>query len=366
MTAKPGFNGKGGSPMYGGKCDEPGMHLTSGRDAGGPVAPSAGLEPLSSEALFKNAGPPVPPDVCVVPVAGMRPQQHRVVSLEPMPTFEHQRQHQQQHLVTVQQQQQPQQPFRMNGGQQWDDVVRGMTTPQGSGHSLDLGSVDLSSNGSRGSNSNAIKAEFEPLLAPTNSGGNWNSNDSGGALLGPMPPPQPVQPPLRGWSFDSAQIGDASQFSSGNMVMDLSDMDNLFRSTEGEAGGTAGNGSNGSSGSSADAGAGARQQQQQDIYVPSKWPVPEGVLPLEKVIIEPSRKVGGLPGAADWVVCARERSVESIGCMSIVVFLLFPWRHDFACVALLFRRLGTRPLLLLLLLMFCSLSNPSPLRPPQK
>ena len=145
VTAKPSFNGQGGSPMNRGK-DEPGaVWRTSGRDSGGPVAASSSLAPLSSIGLLKES-PSSPAKKttsisCVVVPADSRsmpglmpPHQPRVVSLD-----------------AAQQQQQQQQPNQgqqakvsPTGGTQWDDVVGRMTTPQGSSHSLDMGPVDLS------------------------------------------------------------------------------------------------------------------------------------------------------------------------------------------------------------------------------
>lgn len=308
ITAKPIFSGQGGSPMNRVKDDPGAVRRTSGRDSGGPVAPSSGLAPLSSIGLFKtsvSSAPQKPPSVsCVVVPADTRsmpdimpPHQLRVVSLDVA-------QQQQQHLLPMHQghqQQQQQGKVSPAGVAQWDDVVGRMTTPQNSSHSLDMGPVDLSN--SSGAPHQAIKTEFDPLLgASANSGGTWGSNDSQTPLFGPMPPPQPVQPPLRGWSFDSSHTEDnpgSGDFTGGNMVMDLSDVDNLFRSTEPEGKPAAGEGgshvSAGSAGSSADAGAGSRQEQSGGGGVRAapqshKW-TSEGMLPMEKVAIEPSRKV---------------------------------------------------------------------------
>ena len=210
----------------------------------------------------------------------MPPHQPRVVSLD----------------AAQQQQQQQQQPNQgqqakvsPTGGTQWDDVVGRMTTPQGSSHSLDMGPVDLSNSG------HPVKTEYDPLLVSANGGATWGSNDCQSALFGPMPPPQPVQPPLGGWSFDSSHTGDntgGGDFNSGNMVMDLSDVDNLFRSTEPEGKASTGVGSHASagSGSSADAGAGGSQDQGGVPAQSQKW-ASEDMLPMEKVVIEPSRKV---------------------------------------------------------------------------
>lgn len=295
ITAKPIFNGQGGSPMNRVK-DEPGaVRRTSGRDSGGPVAASADLAPLSSTGLFKNSPSSTPqktPSIsCVVVPADTRsmpglmpPNQLRVVSLDAA-------QQQQQHLSGMHQAQQTK--VSPAGVAQWDDVVGRMTTPQNSSHSLDMGPVDLSNSGQP-----AVKAEYDPLLASTNSGSTWGSNDSQSALFGPMPPPQPVQPSLRGWSFDSSHTGDntgGGDFNSGNMVMDLSDVDNLFQSTEPEGKAATGEGSHASAGSaesSADAGAGGRQEQGGRVCAASsqKW-ASEGMLPMEKVMIEPSRTV---------------------------------------------------------------------------
>ena len=347
ITAKPIFNGQGGSPMNRVVEDPEVVRRNSVRDSGGPVAPSSGLAPLSSIGLFKSSpvsSQPKPPSIscAVVPadqrtMPGVMPShQLRVVSLdsaqqqlEPQQQQQQQapqqQQQQQQHMLAMHQQhQQPgqvqQQQVKASPAAQWDDVVGRMTTPQGSSHSLDMGSVDLSNSGHA-----AVKTEFDPLLVSTNSGGTWGSNDSQTALFGPMPPPQPVQPPLRGWSFDSSHTGEngSGDFNSGNMVMDLSDVDNLFRSTEAEARATMGagaesNASAGSAGSSsADAGAGGRQELG-GVAQDQKW-VSEGMLPLEKVVIEPSRKVSDI---IDELVNAT-RALQSEACMKCMCVHVF-------------------------------------------
>lgn len=305
ITARPIYNGQGGSPMNRVKDEPSAVRRTSGRDSGGPVAASADLAPLSSIGLFKNSPSSAPQKApaisCVVVPADPRsmpglmpPHQLRVVSLDAAQQQQQQstqQQQQQQHLMTMHQGQQAK--VSPAGVAQWDDVVGRMTTPQNSSHSLDMGPVDLSN-----SDHPAVKAEYDPLLASANSAGTWSSNDSQSALFDPMPPPQPVQPPLRGWSFDSSNTGDntgGGDFNSGNMVMDLSDVDNLFRSTEPEGKAATGDGSHGSADSaesSADAGAGGRQEQGGRVSAaPSQKWASEGMLPMEKVMIEPSRTV---------------------------------------------------------------------------
>lgn len=285
IASKPLFNGHGGSPTYRGMDDDPDTRRSvPGFDSGGAVAASSTLQPLSAADLFKSpVGAPntsavtgpfvvVTADARVPP--GASPLKHDVLSLEGSG-------------LQQQQPQQENQQFRTSGGAQWDDVVGRMNGPAGSSHSLELGSIDLSSNDSQP----PIKSEVEPLLLPSHSLGTWGSNDSQVALLGPMPPPNPVHPPLRGWSFDSSPVVDGGpDFGSGNTVMDLSEMDNMFPST----GGATGSGvSAGSGDSSADAGAGGGQPPQE--RAPSQWTAEE-VLPMEKVVIEPSRKVGGRTG----------------------------------------------------------------------
>lgn len=326
ITAKSGQGGQGGSPMVGGKPqDSTALRRTSSRDSGGPVVPSSTLTPLSSVGIFKGPSPSdatslpsissrvVPADDAVGRAAApaLMPVQHRVVSGDgamPPPQKQHQPQPlpsmQQQQLQALQQQHRLQQfnrPSGGAGGSQWDDVVGRMTTPQNSGHSLEIGSVDLNSNGS---SQPPVKSELDPLLvSSTNSVGTWGSNDSQVALLGPMPPPQSMQPTLRGWSFDSSQVADGSN--AGHMVVDLSDVGSLFPgSAEGEtnatgtsgatataAGGVAGSNdcAPGSKASSPDDGAGKQQQQPQQ-EAGAKW-TSDDPLPMEKVVIEPSRTV---------------------------------------------------------------------------
>eukprot|EP00903_Cladosiphon_okamuranus_P011771 g11065.t1 len=298
ITAKPASgNGQGGSPMFGGKSQDPVVYRrTSSRESGGSVAtPSSGLGPLSSAGIFKS--PPSPESAvrtrAVVPTDDGNtrstvfpsPQQHRTVSEESMQAP------QKQQLEAMQQQQfSGSRPAAAaagaEGGAGWDDVVGRMTTPQTSGHSLEMNSVDLNSNSSQA----PVKPELDSLLQTSNNSmGTWASNDSQAALLGPMPPPQAVQPPMRGWSFDSAHQGGANN--SGNMVVDLSDVNTLFHERDGNGAGpsgtTAASNATATRGSSADAGAG--RQQQQDALSNAKW-ADEGPLPMEKVIIEPSRK----------------------------------------------------------------------------
>lgn len=323
---------QGSSPMVRGssKHQEPPatFRRTSSRDSDGQVVPSSGLGPLSAVGISKNPssssdGPSTVRARAVVPaddgrgapgaLPAVNPQQHRVVSNDAMQPPSSQKQHSPQPLPQPFQQALHHQQHHFGrravavgvaggagtGGTQWDDVVRRMTTPQGSGHSLEMGS-EHSSNGQP-----PVKAEYDPLvITSNNSVGTWNSNDSQVALLGPMPPPQSVQPPLRGWSFDSAQVADSG--AGGSAVVDLSDIDGLFRGSmaDGEAvaaaaaaaatanaGGSvtdSNSSSPGSTNSNADAGAG--RQQQHEAMSDAKW-ANDGHLPMEKVVIEPSRNV---------------------------------------------------------------------------
>ncbi|CAB1097009.1 unnamed protein product [Ectocarpus sp. CCAP 1310/34] len=301
---------------------------TSSRDSDGQVVPSSGLGPLSTVGIFENPSSSSNsasnvPTRAVVPaddgscrgapgaLPAANPQQHRVVSNDAMQPPSSQKQHSSQPLPQPFQQALHHQQHHFGrpaiavgvaggagtGGTQWDDVVQRMTTPQGSCHSLEMGS-EHSSNGSNGQP--PVKAEYDSLvITSNNSVGTWNSNDSQVALLGPMPPPQSVQPPLGGWSFDSAQVADSA--AGGSAVVDLSDVNGLFRGSaaDGEAvaavaaaanaGGsvTDSNGSMpGSTNSNADAGAG--RQQQHEVMSDAKW-ANDGHLPMEKVVIEPSR-----------------------------------------------------------------------------
>lgn len=301
-----GGQGQGGSPMYVGVSDESGaLHRSSEQDSsGGPVAPSAVCRPLTRAEVTKRpassstsgqshvASVIVPSDSKVTPTVSLG-LTHRTVSQEGVPSQEKAQQ--------KQKQKQQQKEFRASdersGGEQWDEVVRRLEPPGKSPHSLDLDSPDLSS----ASSQNAIKTEMEPLIMPTSSSSNtgmWNSNDSQVAFLAPIPPPQTGQ--LRGWPFE-APVNASVEFESENNVMDLSDMENIFHSTEGGVGihnsGTSSN-VNVLGGSNADAGAGEGQPHhlQQRLPQPQAKTQTEmwlnsGVLAMEKVIIEPSRKV---------------------------------------------------------------------------
>lgn len=199
----------------------------------------------------------------------------------------------QQQSQQAQQQQQVQRGLS-GTGQQWDDVVRRMTSPpvggQGPGrsnmsstHSLDVSSVDLSSPRSSG-----VKHEFEPFLLASQQGssGHWTTqSDGGGGLLSPMPAPQSGAPLRGGWSFDTTPIGDG-EFSSGN-IMDLADVDNLFRSGDGNStvNGGPSRQQSGISNTSADAGAGGKSQETGS----ARWM--SDSMSMEKVMVEPSRKV---------------------------------------------------------------------------
>lgn len=197
-----------------------------------------------------------------------------------------------------QQQQAPQQQQVQRGlsgtGQQWDDVVRRMTSPPVGGqgasrsnisstHSLDVSSVDLCSPRSSG-----VKHEFEPFLLASQQGssGHWTTqSDGGGGLLSPMPAPQSGAPLRGGWSFDTTPIGDG-EFSSGN-IMDLADVDNLFRSGDcnSTVNGAPSRHQSGISTTSADAGAGGKSQETGS----ARWM--SDSMSMEKVMVEPSRKV---------------------------------------------------------------------------
>ena len=332
ITAKPVLvgQGQGGSPIHAGNADEPDApRLNLGRDSGGLVAPSAVLGRLTRPGLFTRPSassastPPrsvsasviVPAETRGSPIAG--PALTRgVVSLEgiapPLPRHQQEEEKQSPKQQSPQQEQSHQLKFKVDDGrgdkgEQWDEVVRRLEPPQNSGHSLEFGSIDLSSNSS---SQNPIKTKMEPLLMSisSNSNGTWNSNDSQMALLGRVSPPQSTVS-LRGWPLDPpSNVNDArGDFGGGSAVMDVSDMENLFRSADEDGGAhTPRMDSNVtiaiSGGSNADAGAGEgqphRQQAQtraqpQEEAPPAKWMASESQA-MENVLIEPSRKVSVL------------------------------------------------------------------------
>lgn len=300
VSSKPILAGPVSSPVYGRESGaspdgKSSMSSNSGGVAAAPpdelgampqVALSALLTPTKSGAA-SNAASPQHGATAVQSATDARAAETNgriVQQLRMHQESQHQR-HAQHVAFQAAQQNQPQHQH------QWDDVVRCMAGPQrgtngtrsngSSTHSLDVSSVDLSSPRSSG-----LKNEYETLLLTSQqgSGGPWGSSDGGSGLLSPMPPPQ-SGPSLRGgWSFDTTPIGDG-EFSSGN-VMDLADVDNLFRSGDGEGGGTAvpARSVSGISGTSADAGAGSRHETGS-----ARW-MSQG-LAMEKVGVEPSRKV---------------------------------------------------------------------------
>lgn len=215
--------------------------------------------------------------------------------------------------VAFQQQQQVQRGLP-GTGQQWDDVVRRMNSPAGgnngsrsnvsSTHSLDVSSVDLSS-----PRSSSVKHEFEPLLLASNqsSSGPWSTSDGGSGLLSPMAAPQTGAPLRGGWSFDTTPIGDG-EFSSGN-IMDLADVDNLFRSGDGNSVGNGGPSRqhSGISGTSADAGAGGRSQESSS----ARWM--SETMPMDKVVVEPSRKVWVMSRLSTLALCFQEYGLNNFG-----------------------------------------------------
>lgn len=311
ITDKSGRGGQGGSPMKSGKPHEStASRRTSSRGNGGAVAPSSTISPSAGHSTSPSSdGSSVPPVASrvVVPaddataraaaptILGM---QHRVVSSDGVGQSTNKQQQQLQALQQQHRQHQFGRPASGAGGTQWDDVVGRMTSPQSSGHSLTMGSVDLSSNGSQP----PVKSEVDSLRVNSNNSlGTWGSNDSQTALLGPMPPPHPARPPISGWPFDPSQITGGS---TGNMVVDLSDVESLFPLSADSsgtnaigthaatsAGGTASpHDAPVTSGSSADAGAGRDHQQRQETMPGAKW-TSDVPLPMEKVVIEPSRNV---------------------------------------------------------------------------
>lgn len=96
------------------------------------------------------------------------------------------------------------------------------------------------------------------------------------------------------------------------MVMDLSEVDNLFRSSENTPTGVSGNGVGGisSTSSNADAGAGAGGRPAED-GANAKW---METLPLDKVVVEPSRKVRICCSLVLWLVRTGRGGIGSLTC----------------------------------------------------
>lgn len=117
-----------------------------------------------------------------------------------------------------------------------------------------------------------MKPAFEPLL------------------LSPALSPQTVQPPQRsaGWSLDSVPPVDEDELgSSWNMIMETSEVDNFFRSTDDEGSVPLEWKASEGLGIEADVGAGVAQDA---VRLSSKG-LPGSRLPMEEVSIELSRKV---------------------------------------------------------------------------
>lgn len=157
------------------------------------------------------------------------------------------------------------------GGAQWDDVVRRIgIVHEASNNSLDVGLSDLSSHSITLQGS--ANSELQSLIA---------SPKFGNSTLGSDETP-----------FDFVQHGGTCGGGGGNldsgglMNMDLSDVHHLFCDIENEGfpGGTQGS-------HHADAGAGGKLEKLGEALVTAKLE-PRGMLPMERIIIEPSRKVG--------------------------------------------------------------------------
>lgn len=281
------------------------VRRTSVQGGGGQAAaPSEPATPSSID-LFKpssiniSSQPKRPPMSCVVVPAnpGSIPGQvpttlHRAVSLDTAKQ-EQEQQQQLQHVLAMQHQhpnqvQQEKQRTKASLGAQCDDVAGRISAPQVPSHSLGIGSDNLSTNGHT-----AVKTELNSLLASPNSGTEWEDIDGIFPFFDPIPPPQPSQPPLRGWSFDATHSRETAggEVNSGNMVVDLSDVDNVLHLTEveGKAAERAESTVSASYvGSGADAVAASRPEQ--GVSHTLTW-ASDGLLPLEKVVIKPSRTV---------------------------------------------------------------------------
>ena len=294
ISVNPIFNGQSGSSMTS-AADEPG---TVWGNSGGAVASTSGLTPQALSGLFMAS-----------PISSQEniPSISRVsVPLDPRPTTERMPQNQprglsldttqhQKHMVhTYQQHQYPdkvqtqQQKAKKSSDAQRDVVVGCMSTPQSLAHSLESGSTDLSSSGHP-----AIEPDFDCLLVSPSGGGMWGSKQSESALLSPIPLPPPVQRSLKGWSLESSHTTETARGDcyGANMPMNLFHDDNTLSSTVVEE--TAAVAANltdsaRSAGSNADAGEGSRRGQ--EVHQSQSWGS-DCVLPMEKVVIEPSPKV---------------------------------------------------------------------------
>lgn len=278
--------------------------LVNDHESVGGVAASSGLAFHSSTGLPKTScSSPQPKHFsisCVVDTSGKETTPELMLPNVPETVSPDSVQQQVQHIPTLDQQhqhpndflphQQHQHQVKASSGGQRNDVVDCITTPQSSCHSLDMSSDDLST-----SEHHADGAEIESLLVTTNNGCTWRNNDIQSELFEPTPPPQPVQPPLTGWSFDfdSSHPREtvAGVFSSEKLVMELCDVDNSLCSTATERMAAERRLSVASSFSvdrNADTGAGSWQEQgvSQQLSFAT-----EGMLPMEKVMIEPSPKV---------------------------------------------------------------------------
>lgn len=127
-------------------------------------------------------------------------------------------------------------------------------------------------------NETILKSAFEPLL------------------LSPALSPQTVQPPQRsaGWSLDSVPPVDEDELgSSWNMIMETSEVDDFFRSTDDEGVVPLELKASAGLGIEADVGAGVAQDT---VRLSSKG-LPGSRLPMEELSIELSRKVKKPKGA---------------------------------------------------------------------
>lgn len=269
--------------------------LFNGRDSGRAMPASSGLAPRSSTALHKTSSISLRPNPqsnsCLTGL--IPPNVQGGVSLDSlqqqpqhMPTMDQQNQH----INRVVQQQKQQEKSKTSSGGQHDDVVECIPSTQFSSDSLDVDPDEPSTNEHQ-----VDRTEFDSLLVLPTGGGMWGGNELQSELLGPLPPPQPVHPPLAGWSFDfdsSHRRETVDGDSNGDKtVITSSDVDTSPRSPETQR--TAAPvvkslGSSESAGSSADAGAGSWQKQ--GVYQNQPL-ITESMLPLEKVMIEPSTKV---------------------------------------------------------------------------
>ena len=300
-----GEEGGEGSPGGGGCVTT--KTILNGHHSGGAASTSSGLAPSSptTGSLLKTSSissqTKLPSISCVVVPSDsrtmpglMQPGLPRAVSLEST-------QQPQQHTSVIH----PHLQVKESSSTPRNGAGSCVNAPLGSSHSLEIDSEGLPT----GANE-VDKTEFEALLVSTNNGGTWGSNDIPSELFSPIPPPQPVQPPLGGWSFDfdSSHPREAvpADLNSEKMVMDLSDVDNSFRSTESEGTAAAGGKPLASARSICDnANTDAGSWQEQAVSHTQSLAA-EGILPMEKVVIEPSRKVKVKRIARDTIAAVRE------------------------------------------------------------